>query len=71
MPMPPAATLRGYSYSMSVGELPSHMPSNAAARIVRLRKVSGPIRPGVNNTDSFMVKTKVMRFDVCLLRISI
>ena len=49
--MPPAATLRWYSYNISEGELPGAILSKAAARIVRLRSVRGPILYGVNSSD--------------------
>ena len=36
------------------------MPSNAAARMVRLRNVNGPIFTGVNSWDSFIFGSAIL-----------
>ena len=45
---PPAATAAWYARSSADGRCPGHIPSNAAARIVRFLSVSGPMRTGSN-----------------------
>ena len=49
---------------MGEGAFPGHMPSKAAERMVRLRKVSGPMVTGVKSLEAECVFISTVFFNI-------